>query len=104
MKDIYILGSIIGAALLFKYSKDKFLCEVKLLNEYQDKIVIKKGNKKVTVSKICSHKKCILSVIKNNLVCPCHNARFTLDGKVLQGPSTGSKIPNLDILDIEDLV
>ena len=54
MIDIYILGSIIGAALLFKYSKGNFLREIKLLNEYQDKIVIRKGNKKITVSKICS--------------------------------------------------
>ena len=104
MKDIYILGSIIGAALLFKYSKNQFLRDIKILDEYRDKIIVRKGNKKITVSKICSHKKCILSVIKNNLVCPCHNARFTLDGKVLQGPTTGSKIPNLEIIDIEDLI
>ena len=65
---------------------------------------IKKNNRKYCVSKKCTHQGCLVSVVDKKLVCPCHGARFSLDGKVEKGPYTGEKIRNLPIKDIEDLV
>lgn len=38
----------------------------------------------------CTHMGCILNIdTKNNeLICPCHNSKFTLNGEVIKGPAT----------------
>ena len=40
-------------------------------------------------SAICPHKKCEVEYEHDakQFVCPCHNSRFDLDGKVLKGPA-----------------
>lgn len=41
------------------------------------------------VNPICTHKGCTIEwkADKKAFVCPCHQAEFSLDGKVLQGPA-----------------
>ena len=40
-------------------------------------------------SAICTHKGCVVGYehTAKNFVCPCHGARFSLDGKVVRGPA-----------------
>ncbi len=47
------------------------------------------GDKIKAVSALCTHKFCIVEFDKNekNLYCPCHGARFKLDGQVINGPA-----------------
>ncbi|MBQ8892077.1 MAG: Rieske 2Fe-2S domain-containing protein [Bacilli bacterium] len=42
-----------------------------------------------TVKRICPHMKCKLIFNEKELTwdCPCHGSRFTIDGKVINGPS-----------------
>lgn len=53
----------------------------------------KKGSKEkgpiAAVSPTCSHQKCLVNWEKNqeSFVCPCHQARFDITGKNLQGPA-----------------
>jgi len=104
MKDILILGTIAASYLLYRYNQEGFISEIKLIKDNKRHIIIKKNNRKYCVSKKCTHQGCIVSVVGEKLVCPCHGARFTLDGKVEKNPYTGEKIKNLPIKDIEDLV
>ncbi len=104
MKDIYILGAIAVGYLMYQYNQESFISEIKLLAEKKNHIIIKKNNRKFCVSKKCTHQGCLVSLVDKKLVCPCHGARFSLDGKVEKGPYTGEKIENLKIRDIEDLV
>lgn len=39
------------------------------------------------VSLQCPHQNCPLSLAQNGFVCPCHGARFALDGSRLSGPT-----------------
>ena len=41
-------------------------------------------------SAICTHEGCLVgSVVDNEIICPCHDARFSAtDGSVIQGPAT----------------
>jgi cytochrome b6-f complex iron-sulfur subunit len=40
------------------------------------------------VNPTCTHKGCILKwrTTEKDLICPCHDARFTAEGKILEGP------------------
>lgn len=57
---------------------------------YQNMIIIRTGDSQyVALSKICTHQGCTVgysSSIKE-IACPCHGARYSLDGAVLQGPA-----------------
>jgi len=39
------------------------------------------------LEKKCPHLGCMVDLAKDELDCPCHGARFTLDGKLITGPS-----------------
>jgi Rieske Fe-S protein len=104
MKDIYILGTICAGYLLYKYNQEGFVSGIELIKEKKEHIIIKKNGRKHCVSKKCTHQGCLVSIVDKKLVCPCHGARFSLDGKVEKGPYTGEKIKNLPIKDIEDLI
>lgn len=36
----------------------------------------------------CTHKGCTVGISGDQLLCPCHGARFTRDGSVVNGPAT----------------
>jgi cytochrome b6-f complex iron-sulfur subunit len=42
------------------------------------------------VSPICSHQKCLVNWdnVQESFICPCHQSRFDITGKHLQGPAT----------------
>ncbi len=44
----------------------------------------------VAVNPICTHRGCTVEwkKDKNAFVCPCHDAEYSLDGKVIEGPAT----------------
>ena len=48
------------------------------------------GHEMKAFSAICTHEGCLVgSVVDNEIICPCHDARFSAtDGSVLQGPAT----------------
>jgi cytochrome b6-f complex iron-sulfur subunit len=62
-----------------------------------DKImVVRTGPSSVSAcSAICTHKGCTVGYEEGSkeLVCPCHGARYSLDGKVKQGPAKRSLKP-----------
>ncbi|OFX33466.1 MAG: hypothetical protein A2W90_02390 [Bacteroidetes bacterium GWF2_42_66] len=56
-------------------------------------IVIRTGNTSyVALSKICTHMGCTVeySQSANNLPCPCHGSKYTIDGSVINGPATAA--------------
>lgn len=51
-------------------------------------IVVKEKNKTQFLSAKCTHLGCNIHSIENNeLVCPCHGSRFSLNGDCLKGPA-----------------
>lgn len=53
-------------------------------------IVVRTGETSISAcSAVCTHKGCTVDYDAGakQLACPCHGARFDLDGKVLQGPA-----------------
>jgi len=45
------------------------------------------GDQYVALLMSCTHQKCTVAVTADNLVCPCHGARFDKSGVVLRGPA-----------------
>lgn len=56
-----------------------------------DKVIVVRTDEKsvAACSAICTHRGCTLGydAAAKQLACPCHGARFGLDGKVLRGPA-----------------
>ena len=44
-------------------------------------------SKFIAVSTICRHKGCTVELEGDKFVCPCHGSEYTVQGKVIQGPS-----------------
>jgi len=42
----------------------------------------------VALNPTCTHRGCIVDLKGDELVCPCHGATYSLDGKVTKGPAT----------------
>lgn len=53
-----------------------------------------KINNSTTLTSVCPHNGCRLNYNKNEqkFVCPCHNSKFNLNGKCLQGPACPNSI------------
>ena len=88
-----ILNSFIG---IFHYLKVYFLGIFKRNNPYYIKIKgiiygVYKDDKGVIhkIKLICPHMKCALIFNQKEKTwdCPCHGSRFTLDGKIIEGPA-----------------
>jgi len=76
--------------LLFHKKKESFDTpkdNLTVIANNSDNIIVSDGKTKKKVSKICTHMGCTLNLSGNKLLCPCHGAEFSLDGKVLVGPA-----------------
>ncbi len=51
-------------------------------------------NDNTKLTSVCPHNGCRLNYNKNEqkFVCPCHNSKFNLNGKCLQGPACPNSI------------
>ncbi len=76
------LGEIpVGGVKLFRYPNPKEQCLLVRTSE----------NNYVAYSQKCTHLSCAVYYSRedNQLICPCHNGRFSIrDGAVIQGPPT----------------
>lgn len=81
-QDIAVAGEIpVGGVKLFRYPTQKEQCL--LVRTAEDDYV--------AYSQKCTHLSCAVyySHEDNQLICPCHNGRFSIhDGAVIQGPPT----------------
>jgi len=57
-------------------------------------IVVRDGDEYHVFSARCAHLGCIVDrTDKDTLVCPCHGSRYSLNGRLLQGPATHDLVP-----------
>jgi cytochrome b6-f complex iron-sulfur subunit len=61
-----------------------------LLNKKLKVLVVQQDSELMAVNPVCTHRGCIVDWDKSSgtLVCPCHNAKFSIEGKVLAKPAT----------------
>ena len=66
--------------------------EVKLMDDHA---IIKHNGETKKLSRRCPHAGCNVNYNKdsNEFVCPCHQSKFNLQGKVLQGPAESNLAP-----------
>jgi cytochrome b6-f complex iron-sulfur subunit len=59
---------------------------------FKDEIIINKKEDGIKIfSSRCSHLGCKLNKMdKNEIVCPCHGSRFSIDGKIIKGPANNN--------------
>jgi cytochrome b6-f complex iron-sulfur subunit len=52
-------------------------------------LIVRNKGKLIGVSPFCTHKNCVVNWDgkKQVFVCPCHDAEYNADGKVLKGPA-----------------
>ena len=92
--SFYLIHKVFYNTSKIEYNSDNI--SVKIIG---DKVKIEKnGNVKYLTAK-CPHMGCIVKYDPKTreLICPCHNSKFDIDGNLLQGPATTG------LIDIEDL-
>ena len=52
-------------------------------------MLVRKSGRLYATTATCSHRNCVIKSVANDLRCPCHGSRFTLDGTVAKGPAQG---------------
>ncbi len=79
------------------YIKSKKQPNIKYIKEngIEYAIYIDEFNKQHKIINKCPHLKCklIYNEFEKTWDCPCHGSRYTIDGKIIKGPSTQSIIP-----------
>lgn len=79
------------------YIKPKNQSNIKHIKEngIEYAIYIDEKNKEHKIINKCPHMKCKLTFneLDKTWDCPCHGSRYTIDGKIIKGPSTYSIIP-----------
>jgi cytochrome b6-f complex iron-sulfur subunit len=60
-----------------------------LLNEKSKVLVVQQDNQLIAVNPVCTHRGCTVKLDQsdNTLLCPCHDAKFSLGGEVLAKPA-----------------
>lgn len=66
-------------------------CQSKNIEKFSEKKCNKKCSRGLSLR--CPHAGCLVKEKNNEFVCPCHGSRFSLDGKVLEGPATSDLKP-----------
>lgn len=76
-----------------------------LLDEDASVIVVRDGEELMALSPICPHKQCKVNwqASSSQLVCPCHDSQFAVDGSVVQGPAT-TPLPTYEVKESDESV
>lgn len=77
-----------------------------LLNEESQVLVIKDGSGKLmAVNPTCTHQGCTVEwkADSSTFVCPCHNAKFSSEGKVLGEPAK-SPLPTYEVKEENEVI
>jgi len=78
----------LGVPTLFSFTRTKINGWEKTTNSYGVYIYRKNETETVAFSNICTHLSCRVNwnEERQQYLCPCHNAQFTIDGLVAGGP------------------
>ena len=99
--NIFIFLAVVFAKILkfltFPVKKGKSVIEIELnnlkegVNHFPDYsfLILKKKNKIIAMSDICTHLGCKINFIKDKNIfqCPCHRSEFSIYGRVIKGPA-----------------
>jgi Rieske Fe-S protein len=53
-------------------------------------LLIRRGDRLYAPTATCSHKGCAIKAVNGEMRCPCHGARYRVDGTVAKGPARDS--------------
>ncbi|NOY99699.1 MAG: ubiquinol-cytochrome c reductase iron-sulfur subunit [Chloroflexi bacterium] len=78
----------IGKPTLFTFTRSKVNGWEKTVNSYGVFVLQKSKNEVTVLSNVCTHLSCRVNWHEDvqEYICPCHDAQFDADGKVLGGP------------------
>ena len=92
-KDAWVpLGKLdsfeVGKPALATFTRSKVNGWEKSVNSYGAFVLRKSATEVVVLSNVCTHLSCRVNweSDKQQYVCPCHDAHFNIDGKVVAGP------------------
>ena len=92
-KDAWVpLGKLdsfeVGKPSLATFTRSKVNGWEKSVNSYGAFVLRKSQTEVVVFSNVCTHLSCRVNwdTSKNEYICPCHDGRFGIDGKVVSGP------------------
>jgi menaquinol-cytochrome c reductase iron-sulfur subunit len=92
-KDAWVpLGKLdsfeVGKPALATFTRSKVNGWEKSVNSYGAFVLRKSATEVVVLSNVCTHLSCRVNweSDKQQYVCPCHDAHFNIDGKVVSGP------------------
>ncbi len=92
-KDAWVpLGKLdsfeVGKPALATFTRSKVNGWEKSVNSYGAFVLRKSETEVVVLSNVCTHLSCRVNweSDKKQYVCPCHDAHFNIDGKVVSGP------------------
>ena len=92
-KDAWVpLGKLdsfaVGKPALATFTRSKVNGWEKSVNSYGAFVLRKSETEVVVLSNVCTHLSCRVNweSDKQQYVCPCHDAHFNIDGKVVAGP------------------
>jgi len=78
----------VGTPTLFSFTRSKINGWEKTVNSYGVFVLRKEGDQVKVFSNICTHLSCRVSWKEDSseYICPCHDAQFDIEGRVLGGP------------------
>jgi len=78
----------IGKPILSTFTRSKVNGWEKSVNSYGVFVLRKSQTEVVVFSNVCTHLSCRVNwnADKQQYICPCHDGRFGIDGKVVSGP------------------
>ena len=78
----------IGKSVLSTFTRSKVNGWEKSVNSYGVFVLRKSETEVIVFSNVCTHLSCRVNwnADKQQYICPCHDGRFGIDGKVVSGP------------------
>ena len=78
----------LGKPTLATFTRSKVNGWEKSVNSYGAFVLRKSASEVIVFSNVCPHLSCRVNwdAGKNEYICPCHDGRFGIDGKVVSGP------------------